>query len=137
MNLLLSSLLFLMYIAMFNPSYVNASSKPKMKRQYSSVNINDVGTGKLVMFLITKERTQILVRITSFFFCNFLSLYLYYFISNAEVKKNLTRLVNIIHRNHIETIDIHFSCVLKGLKLIQLDLFLYSAAIRLFSSVNT
>ena len=61
------SIQLFMYIAMFYPSYVIVSSKPEMKRQYSSLNINDVGTGKLVMFLITKERTQILLSITSSF----------------------------------------------------------------------
>ena len=51
---------------MFYPSYVTMSSKltNATKRQYPTLNRNDVGTGKLVICVITKECEQILLRIT-------------------------------------------------------------------------
>ena len=62
---------------MFYPSYVTMSSKHTTKRQYPTLNRNDVGTGKLVICVITKECKQILLRIT--FIDNAVIFYYIYF----------------------------------------------------------
>ena len=79
---------------MFYPSYVTTSSKHITKRQYSSLNRNDVGTGKLVICVITKECKQILLRIT--FIDNAVIFYYIYFSESNYDKTQYHILANFV-----------------------------------------
>lgn len=88
-----------MYIVMFYPSYVITSSKHTTKRQYSSLNRNDVGTGKLVICLITKTWKQKLLRI--FFHLFYVSLFILLAFEISGLKFNWISMNKKFHSEEI------------------------------------